>query len=243
MNPLDEFLCSVRILRFLYKVFDIDIFESKSYRLSAINIFWLIQSFSTVVGGVLGYLLFNDFVLEFMSIIGFFGFSMIFLKHVFIFDLRLLVDVIAFLADIFKKNSMKSAKYYDLCKTYSKFSVKIIKTVICAYVSFPICLSAPSVFRYYHGAALRTSLGVYVPFISDSQLFYWNVYVFIVTIVIVSSFDGIIYLVFVNISLPSNIIIDQIKELEHIIRGSELSEKESKFRLSQIIYMHQNYNK
>lgn len=171
-----------------------------------------------------------------------------FVKFLFIWDLKWLVGVSEFIQSVFRLNSKVTARDYDLCAKYSEWNRFIIKFIPSAFFAGGLAYSAPAYIHLALTGEFRPPYGMYFPGLDVDQwthrvvLCVLNFFPIMVCIPILGAFDGFICIMFINMFMISNTITNDIDELGKLLADKTLSEKETKCKLTSIIRKHLDFN-
>lgn len=163
-------------------------------------------------------------------------------------DLRPLVDILNQFSKIYKKNSQKTERDYELCKMYAEISRYIVIGIpICVYALGSLYVLA----AYYEGfmsGNVTPPAHIYFPIIDQlgrcgviltHVLNTVNMYgggTFLIP------FEILTYIVFANFTLSSMVIRKDLDDLKVALENPTTVHREIRWRLLEIIKSHRKYN-
>lgn len=169
------------------------------------------------------------------------------LKYNFMTDLKYVIKIIDFLSNIFKNNSKRISRDYDLCCRYARLSKAIIIAVPITYITVGTLYQVPKFVVYFRTGVMEPSFGVYFPRVNyasnevnDVVMHMFNMSIFLIVPSIIITFDSVIYLVFVNLTMIPTILKRDLQELKAVLEKPK--QKQIKSKLAQIVQMHRDYN-
>lgn len=138
---------------------------------------------------------------------------------------------------------------FNLCQKYSRISELIVKTMFILYAIGIWLVTSGAVYQFI-------SSGKYVPpamvcltcFTEQSVLdttieMAFNFVMAALVFCVVSSFDSLIFVIFVNMLMVSSVITGELSDLKGaILNSSQFNFKDTKYRLRAIILMILKYN-
>lgn len=163
-------------------------------------------------------------------------------------DLRSLVGVLPFLSNIYEKNQTKGSRDYDLCYRYAKISQFIIMGVPIAYSLMAMSFQASRFLKYFITSILEPCLGMYFPTLdgyeelSELLTHLFNLFMGPICVLVVTSTDQLIYLIFANLAMTPTVIKMDLLELKTFLEKPSTTREQITSKLVQIIQMHQSYN-
>lgn len=170
----------------------------------------------------------------------------ILVKYMFVDDWRLLVDIAIFIEGIYAKNSTKqNTTYYAICDKYGKLSELIVKSVALFFATFIFMIFFLTFCESVYTGHVVLPMRIYLPGIDADTiggiaiLLINNVVQTACCILIVVSYNSLIFLIFANIPMVSLIIIGHLNELNEILgkRNRNIAD----IKLLHIIFMHRKY--
>lgn len=171
-----------------------------------------------------------------------------FIKYIFICDFGQLVKVTVHISEVYKVNSLREIRNYELCQTHARHSQMVIKIVPAMNSCIAIIYLIPSYIQYFLTGNYAPSLGIYLPALDTDQLPHiiamesLNITTAIMAVLTVSAVDSLIYIVLINLTMMSRIISSELNEFETVLRDGVAEEREIRRRLTKIILMHKQYN-
>lgn len=176
-----------------------------------------------------------------------------FARYLLMRDLRSMMPIADFLADVYHKNTRKVSKYYGICRTYGDLSQKIVIGCSLVYFFAIMVYQMPSMIIYFTTGEVTPASGMYFPFhskvyeensIEKMLLIVYNYVALVMAYLTLISYDSLIFLIFCNVPMASEIIRKELNELKVLIdiENRDVAVKDVRFRLLQIITMHKRYN-
>lgn len=180
-------------------------------------------------------------------------FPQMFARYILMRDLRLMITIADFLTDIYSKNTNTLSKYYGICRKYADFSKKIVIGCSLVYLGAVSVYQMPSMIIYFTTGEVTPASGMYFPFhskvyeensIEKMLLIVYNYVALVMAYLTLISYDSLIFLIFCNVPMASEIIRKELNELKVLIdiENRDVAVKDVRFRLLQIITMHKRYN-
>lgn len=166
----------------------------------------------------------------------------------FLGDLRALVKVTDCIRTIYKSNSNESDRDYELCHEYFKYNRWIMRMIPALYFGVIIFYQIPSIIEYFESGVVRPLSGIYWPMIDEHKwqhlviLDAYNLISTLIAVIALIANDLFLFVVFVHVPMISRIVIRELNELQSVLNGDYVSEREVKIRLIKIILMHRKYN-
>lgn len=163
-------------------------------------------------------------------------------------DLRAWVDIFDYFVNIYRQNAKPVERNYKLCERYASFSQLIIITISVMYVCAGFAYQGSKYLEYFSTGVLRPPIGIYFPKVNESgtlgvaAMNLTNIIGDWIGVIVVSTFDMLIYFVFANIVLASTVIQREIRAFELALKSSEMPPDEIKKRLLEIVHIHLDYN-
>lgn len=164
----------------------------------------------------------------------------VFMEYLVMMDLRPLADVFNYFGNIYKKNSKKCARDFDLCQRFSKISKFIVIGMPSVYFT---------VVTLFHLAKFSTGIMAghvkptvfYFPILDHCGLFgvilthILNVFDTYFTITLASPFEMLLYVLTANIMLNSMVIVRDLDDLKMSLLRPETSQRENERKLIEVI--------
>lgn len=166
----------------------------------------------------------------------------------FLADLRALVKVTECIRSIYRENSNESARDYELCHEYFKYLRWIMRMIPALYFSVIIIYQIPSIMEYFETGVVRPVSGIYWPMIDEHKwqhlaiLNTYNVTSTMIAVLALIANDLFLFVVFVHVPMIARVVIHELNELQAVLNGVYVTEREVKNRLIKIILMHRKYN-
>lgn len=162
------------------------------------------------------------------------------MKYILMIDLRPLADVFNHFGNIYKQNSRRIARDYELCEKYAKINRYIVIGMpIVYFVNITAYRGATLIAGIMTGGV--TSSVVYFPLLDRSGIFGLvlihivnNVCAYVVMATLVP-LEVLLYVVTANIMLFSTVITRDFDDLKMSLESSETSQRENKRKLIEII--------
>lgn len=158
------------------------------------------------------------------------------------------MTVLDYILGFHRRNSSKQMRDYDLCKRYAIFSRYFVIIVIMSYAIIFQLYQSPKYYNYFVLGEIQPSMGAYVPFVEDVDegglelIQIYNIIVGIILGFFLGCFDAVVYLVFANMTIIPTVLSRDIDDLRTILENPEVSLKEIKMKMREIILMHKMYN-
>lgn len=172
----------------------------------------------------------------------------VFLKYIFIKDLRHLVVVLRYVENIYEANVQKDAKNHLLCMKFARISRTIIFMVPIMYSACNILIGSASVVESVYTGELKPPFMIYAPSIYgeaelyiDVPMFVANVASILCAVVVLCSYDILIHMTFFNMPLLATIIVVEINEFQETLNEGHLDRIDVKKKLLRVIRMQEEY--
>lgn len=180
------------------------------------------------------------------------SFLKVFLRYIFIEDLREFADVLRHIENVYKSSSQlkHDVKQYQECNKYAHYSQLIVKWVPIVYMIASGAFACGIMFTSWMSGILRPQLNLYLPNILNNGVLYVdtptlvaNAMMHAFAVAIIGCYDATIQLTFCNILMLATIIGCDIDEFQHHLNanGDQLDANEVKRPLLKIIESHEEY--
>lgn len=173
----------------------------------------------------------------------------LFVKYVFVNDLRSLVDLCDFMGDIYQQNSEPPSTYYNLCQRYANISKLILKIGIFAYTFMHILFLGMLVGEAIYRRALIPPLRIYLPgvdegtYIGVAVLILFNYVISLTGCFVFCSYDSLICVIFANMPMVASVITGHLNEMRERLLDEDCDGDEARERLTRICLKHYRYKK
>lgn len=247
--PIHKFQWSIRILRIFFRIIFQDILKP-NYRngngFYAIALLWFLTNvcyFFTIVDYV-----HYDVEIRFNCAAMICGTLQLFLKYIFMENLRQLIPITEFIEDIYIKNSQPSCRYYDICTQYGRISQLTVKVGGSLYFTAIGIITLSGIVETIITGVMKPTMALFVPFVFDySTLMWWTLMAFNYLMSVICFFttppgDMLFFVIFANIPMIPAVIEGQLNELTEAIQKRTVRTKEIKQRLLQYIWMQRKYH-
>lgn len=248
MEPIQKFQWSIRILRIFFRIIFQDILEP-NYRggigFYAIALLWFLTNvcyFFTIVDNV-----HYDVEIRFNCAAMICGTLQLFLKYVFMQNLRQLIPITEFIEDIYVKNAQPTGRYYAICAQYGRISQLTIKVGASLYFTSIGIITLSGIFETIITGVVKPTMALFFPFVFEySKIMWWTLMAFNYLMSAICFFttppgDMLFFVIFANIPMIPAVIEGQLDELTETIEKQTVRRGEIKYRLLQYIWMQRNY--
>lgn len=166
-------------------------------------------------------------------------------------DLRKMTEIIHFITEIYRKNADAASNYHDICGKHAYWSSLVAKVGCCTYFSTITIYQSPSAIAYICNGIVTPAMGVYFPLINEypsgnvqlTLLVIYNYFILCCCYFILVAYDLMIFIVFVNMPMSSEIIQRRLIEMELVLQNDAVNKTNNgKHHLLDIICMHAKYN-
>lgn len=169
--------------------------------------------------------------------------------YLFTTDFEFLYQLILFIDDIYQKNARNDTAFVALFHRYSSLSKRIVIITAGVYLGTHSMIVLPSIADYIFTGRMTPVLGIFVPGVTDDQptlLFLVVLLNYVITICgafTIVPHNILIYLIFTNMPITSDIFAHQMDELAAELNQPKHAVVDVKMRILQIIYMYEKYLK
>lgn len=270
MQPIDEFRWSLSIVRKLFKIISQDIFDvnhRNGYIFYVILAFWLITDYfylSTILDDQ------YEMIIRFNCVSMLFGAiqvniyliktdipiksnnisrtSQATFKYYLLQDLKQLIPIIEFIADMYEKNSAKTSKYYGICRQYARITKLTVKIGISLYFAAMAIITLSGTFESIIRNIRKPSMVIYFPGIHEystemfATLCAYNYAMVVISFLTVLQGDMLFFVIFANVPMVPSIIRGQLEELTNVLQEKNLNVVDIKRRIQQYFQMHRRFN-
>lgn len=135
---------------------------------------------------------------------------------------RPLIEIIDFLVDIYKANSMVTNRYYKICDRYSSLCQWVLKIALYTLLAMCVFMLFAPVIEYHVNGNVTPAAGIYLPGVVEydintlSILVIYNWLMILMGLCIEIPLVILVYLIFANIHMLSQIMVFEIGELNNI---------------------------
>lgn len=166
-------------------------------------------------------------------------------------DLRKMTEIIQFIEDIYRKNSAVSSTYHDLCIKHANLSSLVVKVGCLTYFLSIVLYQSSSAISYICNGIVTPAMGLYFPLIEEypsgsvqlTLLVIYNYFILFIDYFVLVAYDLMIFIVFVNMPMTSEIIQRRLIEMELVLLDDAVNKTNNgKHHLLDIICMHAKYN-
>lgn len=164
-------------------------------------------------------------------------------------QLQSLTAILDFTQSVYDKNG-KDTNNYLLCKKSASNTQKVLKSLSLAYFLIVVCYIIPSMVLSVLWRDIQYAMDVYPPGIDLNGCAQWKVMPFAIfnylsrfgSLFGQIPFDTFIFVTFASIPMIVSVIIGQLQEFEMHLESGDCDATNVKFRIIQIVRMHQKYN-
>lgn len=167
--------------------------------------------------------------------------------------MKVLTELIKFFEEIYAKNSQFSDapnhRNYRICEKYADRCELIVQIINITYGMSAIILSLYSIVMYIVKGEQILTIPMTFPFLGAHTtdgfvtLLLFQTFVIVYSVCVFLSFDSLLVVIVLNMQMTSEIMVEQIDELERaLVQPVGYIKLEIKRRLLHIISMHRKYN-
>lgn len=146
------------------------------------------------------------------------------IKYIWMQQLRALIPNMDFIADIYRKNSVSSSKYYAICKRFARRSRQVMVYAYGLYSIGYIMFYMVAAYDMWRSNGVTQIAHIYIPHVHVYStiglvfLFIINSSVVAFCVLSVPPLDLLFFLIFGNVPLVSAIMRQQMDELTELLR-------------------------
>lgn len=169
-------------------------------------------------------------------------------KYYLLDDLKHLIPIIEFIADIYEKNSHPTGKYYGICCKYARITQLTVKIGFALYFGAITIITLSGTLESILRDIRKPSMVIYFPGIHEystamfALLCGYNYVMVVISFLTIPPGDMLFFVIFVNISMVPAIIKGQFEELTNALQEKQMNPVQIKRRILQYIQMHRRYN-
>lgn len=160
------------------------------------------------------------------------------------------MPIIEFFKDIYRKNSSTNAKYYAVCKRYSRISKLTVQIGMLCYSAWVTVITLSGALECLLTGVLKPFMKIYFPGVYEGEystgffilLLMFNVSMSLISYVTTPTGDMLFFAIFANVPMVPHIIQGQLDELAEVLEKKQPTLKEIKYRMYQYLVMHKRYN-
>lgn len=163
-------------------------------------------------------------------------------KYIFFRDAQTLVEVANYILEIYDEN-----RHHPLCRKFAEITEKVIKYVLSFYIALATaCAVSISIYSVLSG---KMVLPIVYPGIGMDDIegrilnAILQSIMCVIILVSASAFDALVTMVFVNMSMVSQILMGEINAFQELLKQEKLDAYASRQRLLTIISSHTKYNR
>lgn len=246
MQPLEKFQKSLKFLRSLFKYIGQDVFADHFRRGKVFYVIFFLM-LPEILFHPIDLLWTNDLdeSTRFIQASMFTGVSQILLKFYWLKDLHALRPVVAFLEDIYRKNSQPTDEYYEICRRYARFTDLMFRTTAASYMGIVAFVLISAFIESF--SSMKPAYCFYFPIFHEYsliQLVCLDTFIGMAglfSVPVMPAGDLYIYLIVGNLTMIPSIIASQMNELSERLEKRQATATEIKRRWMHYIVIQQEY--
>lgn len=245
MDPTQKYNWCLNVVRNFFKFISMDVFAKKlHYGIHAVIALYI-----------------GDIVCYFLTIVNRSGsaslislsFQMGFLQLTIVLFmikwkiLHPMIDIVAFIHNVYEQNANVQMRNYGICKRYSDSCELTLKIFLYVFVILCLIMSMAPILEYFLLDIKFLSIDLYIPGFDENDdmafigLMVVNNLTIVINFFVHNSTLLLIYVIFIHVLMLSAILVLKISDLNHSLRGDDSNTNEIKESLIEIIYMHRKY--
>lgn len=170
-------------------------------------------------------------------------------KYVLFHDLQNLLPIVAFLSDLYEKNSEPTSQYYKICQRFGRITKLTIKVGFGFYIAGTTLTFIPSILEAIIMGVYMPPMVIYCPRILDCfstgitvSLFIFNLIMAAVVSITICPGDVMFFVMFANVPMITLIIRGHLEGLTVALEQKKVNVGVIKHRMAQYIRMQRRYN-